>query len=367
MKKKVLSVILAMAMVMTFAAGCGSKEEAPAAEPEAQEEAETEEAEETAVSVEAVDQRRVFVTPEWVQSALEGNQAGYENLVVCQVGYMDTSAYDEAHVPGAIYVDSTEVEDAIGDAEHPYNLLTAEEIRDFALAHGITKDSKVVLYCGDISQASRQALGYLYIGVEDVKILDGGLDAWTAAGFETEAEATTLEAQTDFGCDVPANPQYVVSIADAKDRAANDENFKLVSIRSEAEFLGETSGYSYMDLAGEPEGAVWGKGPDTAFDVNGYKHEDGTALSLSELQSGLWADVDFTVDNDLAFFCGTGWRACVPFMIMYQEGYDNVSIYDGGWYEWIMNPEFPVQVGDPSSDECLHVTVKELEPGKAAK
>ena len=36
------------------------------------------------------------------------------------------------------------------------------------------------------------------------------------------------------------------------------DNFKLVSIRSEAEWLGETSGYSYIDRAGEPEGAIWG-------------------------------------------------------------------------------------------------------------
>ncbi|MBQ2584694.1 MAG: hypothetical protein II568_05910, partial [Erysipelotrichaceae bacterium] len=38
-------------------------------------------------------------------------------------------------------------------------------------------------------------------------------------------------------------------------------------IRTEGEWLGETSGYSYMDKAGEPEGAVWGRGGQTAADV----------------------------------------------------------------------------------------------------
>ena len=49
------------------------------------------------------------------------------------------------------------------------------------------------------------------------------------------------------------------------------------------------------------------------------------------------------------------------------NGYDNISVYDGGWYEWLMHDDYPVQVGDPASDECVHTTVGELPTGKAAK
>ena len=42
-------------------------------------------------------------------------------------------------------------------------------------------------------------------------------------------------------------------------------------------------------------------------------------------------------------------------------------MYDGGWYEWLMHDDYPVQVGDPASDECVHTTVGELPTGKAAK
>ena len=139
----------------------------------------------------------------------------------------------------------------------------------------------------------------------------------------------------------------------------NDDNFKLVSIRSEDEWLGKTSGYNYMDKAGEPEGAVWGKGAETAFDVAMFLNEDGTVKDLEGFKE-VWKDCDFTLDNHLAFYCGTGWRATVPFLVLYENGYTDISVYDGGWYEWLMHDDYPVQVGDPASADCKHVTVAEL-------
>ena len=53
--------------------------------------------------------------------------------------------------------------------------------------------------------------------------------------------------------------------------------------------------------------------------------------------------------------------------MLYENGYDNISVYDGGWYEWLMHDDYPVQVGDPASADCQHTTVGELPTGKAAK
>ena len=80
MKKKVLSVLLCVTMIGALVAGCGSKEN------------DTKESEEKKstiqdVKADAVEQRTVYVTPEWVMSALSGNQEGYEDIVVAEVGY----------------------------------------------------------------------------------------------------------------------------------------------------------------------------------------------------------------------------------------------------------------------------------------
>lgn len=367
MKKRVLSILLCTAMVAAMAVGCGSKKE------EAPEETQEETTEESSVEVDPVDQRRVYVTADWVKSVIDGNQPESENYVILEVSYGatadDSPSYNDGHIPGAIHASIMEVEDATGDEAGAYNLLAAEEIRDYVLSHGITKDTTVIMYAGDGDNAgvARQAYGYIYLGVENVKILNGNLDAWNTAGYDLETEANEGTAAEEFGVEVPAHPEYWVSIEDAKDRVENEENFKLVSIRAKEEWLGETSGYSYMDKAGEPKGAVWGKGCDTAFDVNGFCNDDGTVKELAEVLETEWADVEFTVDDQLAFYCGTGWRATVPFLIMYQEGYDNISVYDGGWYEWIMHDDYPVQVGDPAGDSVEYTTVGELPNDKAAK
>lgn len=234
------------------------------------------------------------------------------------------------------------------------------------LKHGITKDTKIVLYGADPAGVGRQAYAYLWAGVEDVKILNGGIDAWTGAGYDTEKDVNKGTAADDFGAEAPVHPEFWVSIEDAKDRVENDENFKLVSIRSEEEWLGKTSGYNYMDKAGEPKGAVWGKGAETAFDVAMFVNEDGTVKDLAGLEK-VWEGCDFTLDNHLSFYCGTGWRATVPFLVLYENGYDDISVYDGGWYEWLMHEDYPVQVGDPASNDCEYTTVGELPTGKAAE
>ncbi len=315
----------------------------------------------------AVDQRRVYVDAQWVKSVVDGSQPGYEDAVIAEVVYADAAdPTADGYIPGAIRVYDVDVEDAEGTKEAPYNLLDAKTVEANMLGHGITKDTKVILYGSDISGVGRVAYGMIWLGVEDVKILNGGLDAWKAAGYDTEADLASETAATDFGVETPAHPEYWVSMADAKDKLANDDNFKLVSIRAEDEWLGKTSGYSYIPKAGEPEGAVWGKGAQTAADVADFTNEDGTVKELAGLQE-VWADCDFTLDNHLSFYCGTGWRATVPFLVLYQEGYDNISVYDGGWYEWQMYDENPVQVGDPASADCQHVTVADLSDDKAAE
>ena len=374
MKKKFLSVLLSMTVVAALAAGCGSnsddadKEPQNTADEQNEEDAADDGAEETA-NVEPVEQRTVYVTPEWVKSVIDGNQSGYEDAVIAEVTYSgvldDSESYKKGHIPGAILVVDTEVEDAEGTEEKPYNLLTPEEVESNMLSHGITKDTKVILYGGDVSGVGRVAYAYLWAGVEDVKILNGGLNAWEKAGYELETDVNEGTKADSFGTTVPAHPEFWVSIEDAKDRLENDDNFKLVSIRSEEEWLGKSSGYNYIERGGEPEGAVWGKGAQTAVDVADFTESDGRIKDLEGFKK-VWEDCDFTLDNHLSFYCGTGWRATVPFLVLYENGYDDISVYDGGWYEWQMRPDYPVQVGDPASDDCEHTTVGELPTDKAA-
>lgn len=345
MNKKLVSLLLTAVLSLGVLTGCSSKEEAKEADTNTEK-----------VTAEAVDTKTVFVTPEWVQSVIDGNQKESENYVIGEVSwgtYKDSPSYTKGHIPGAIHINTDSVE------EGPvWNILSPEKIEQSMLENGITKDTTVILY-GDPSAAGRVAFTYLWAGVENVKMLNVGIEAWEKAGYKTETDVVEAKKAEDFGTKVPAHPEYCLSIEDTKEKL-KDENFKLVSIRSEDEFLGKTSGYAYINKAGEPEGAVWG------FDTDRYVNEDGTCINMEQMKK-LWNECDFSADNELSFYCGTGWRACVPWLICYENGMTNMTVFDGGWNEWQMDDSNPVQVGDPASDDCVHTTVGELSNDKAAK
>ena len=370
MIKKIFSLVLVLLLLLAVITGCVQKED-KTSEPAASEEAVATEAvaeeaatEEVAEEVAAVDIGKVFVSPEWVKSVIDGNQAESENYIVLEASWgsaSDSPNYNTGHIPGAVHVDIASIE-----GEPYWNLKTPEEVEKAMLDLGITKDTAVILYGPDPSGTARVAYAYIWAGVENVKILDGSLDAWTESAYGLETSENLPTPASEFGVEVPAHPEYWTSIEDAKKRVEEDDNFKLVSIRSYNEFIGDTSGYSYIDKAGEPKGAVWGKAGSDPYHMEDYTHEDGTYISMDEMKA-LWQGLDFTVDNHLSFYCGTGWRATIPFLIMYENGYQDVSVYDGGWYEWQMNDDLPVQIGDPNKEGIIYKTVGELSNDKAAK
>lgn len=308
---------------------------------------------------------RVYVSPQWAKDAIEGKIDGVKDPVVIEASWgpvADAKEYKEGHIKGAVHADINSIED-----EPYWNLRPADQVKSAILAAGVDADTPVIFYGSDMSGTSRIAFAYLWAGVKNVKIINGGYEAWKNAGFETETTVNEPKAKTDFKATVPVHPEYVLAIEDAyKNLESGDKNFKLVSIRSLAEFEGKTSGYSYIDKAGEPKGAVWGKAGSDPYHMEDYVHADNTVITLDEMKQ-LWSGLDFNIDNKLAFYCGTGWRATIPFLIMYENGFTNMQLYDGGWFQWTMNPDYPVQVGDPKSGNVQYTTVKELPNDKAWK
>jgi thiosulfate/3-mercaptopyruvate sulfurtransferase len=286
--------------------------------------------------VAAVGTEKIYVTPEWVQSVINGDQPQSGNYVIIECAWGEAGEeYLATHIPGAVHMNSDTIEE-----EEYWNIRSAEEIAQVMADYGITKDTTVITY-GPGSVSSRVAFVCFWAGVDEVHVLDGGLAAWTAAGLETEAgDIAPTATEKDFGVEIPARPQYLQSMPEEVVAAQQDDNYRLVSIRAGEEFVGETSGYSYIDRAGEPEGAVWG------HDEEDYYNADGTIKDFSEIEAML-AEWDVTANNNVAFYCGTGWRATVPFFICYENAWENVILYDGGWFVWQMEESLPVQTGDP--------------------
>jgi thiosulfate/3-mercaptopyruvate sulfurtransferase len=281
---------------------------------------------------------QVFVPAEWVKSVVDGNEAQSQTAVIVEASWGEAGDdYKKAHIPGALHLNTDLIEE-----DKYWNIRTGDEIAQVMADFGITKTTPVIVYGSD-SGADRFAFVCLWAGVDEVHVLDGGYAAWTAAGYPTSDAAETANAAPDFGATIPAHPEYVLAMPAEVIAAQADPNFRLVSIRSWDEFIGKTSGYDYIKRAGEPKGAVWG------HDEADYYDSDGLVKSLDSIVTDYWEEWDVGPDNDIAFYCGTGWRATVPWLLCYQNGWKNIKLYDGGWFVWQMDSENPVQTGDPRS------------------
>ncbi|WP_304353817.1 sulfurtransferase [Brachyspira innocens] len=289
----------------------------------------------SSVNADPVEKTRVYVNADWVKSVIDGNQPQSSNYVILEASWGDASTdYKKAHIPNALHINT----DLIEEPEY-WNVRTPKEIEQVMKDFGISKDTAVIVY-GEPSPAARVATTLLWAGVDEVHVLDGNLKAWTDMGYATSSNTEKAKPIDDVGVIVPAHPEYIISLPEQIIEKQKDPNFKLVSIRSWDEFTGKVSGYSYIERVGEPKGAVWGR---DEFD---YVDDNGKIISIDEAQK-IWNEWGVTKDNEISFYCGTGWRAAIPFLIAYQEGWTNVTLFDGGWYVWQMNPELPVQLGDP--------------------
>ena len=290
------------------------------------------------VNAAPVEKQRVYVTADWVKSVIDGNQSQSSNYVILEASWGEPSAdYKKAHIPGALHINTDLIEEP-----NYWNVRTPQEIEQVMKDFGISKDTAVIIY-GEPSPAARVAVTFLWAGVEEVHILDGNLKAWTDMGYAASNNDEKAAPIEDVGVKVPAHPEYIISLPEKIIEKQKDPNFKLVSIRSWDEFIGKISGYSYIEKVGEPKGAVWGR---DEFD---YVDDNGKVISIDEAQK-IWNEWGVTKDNEISFYCGTGWRAAIPFLIAYQEGWTNVTLFDGGWYVWQMNPELPIQLGDPRTN-----------------
>ena len=172
----------------------------------------------------------------------------------------------------------------------------------------------------------------LYSGVEDVRLLDGGCNAWLEAGYSLETEIRIPTPTSDFGITIPARPDYFIDFDEAAD-LIDDPEGELVSIRSRAENLGTTSGYSYIEQLGDIPGAVWANCGTDAYHMECYRNVDNTMKDFDEIASN-WKALGITPDKRIAFYCGTGWRASETFFYAYLMDWQRVAVYDGGWFEW---------------------------------
>ncbi|EMH4161343.1 sulfurtransferase [Pluralibacter gergoviae] len=291
-----------------------------------------------------------LVYPQWLHDLQQGKPvtaAPAGQWKVFEAGWGAPKRYLLSHIPGAGYIDTNDVE-----SEPLWNKVSDEKLKALLAKKGIRHDTTVILYGGDVYAAARVAQIMLYAGVKDVRLLDGGWKTWAAADLPVERGLPDDNTPApDFGAPIPGQPQLMLSTGQARG-LLHRRDASLVSIRSWPEFIGTTSGYSYIKPKGDIAGARWGHAGSDSTHMEDFHNPDGTMRSADDI-AAMWKAWHITPDQQVSFYCGTGWRAAETFMYARAMGWEHVSVYDGGWYEWNQDTKNPVSRGERGPDSTL--------------
>lgn len=264
-----------------------------------------------------------------------------KNIKIVEASWGEESeAYSKGHVPTSVHINTDTVE-----PPPQWMLASDEDLAKFANDYGFTKDDTVIVTGPDVMASYRVAVVLRYIGINDVRVLNGGNDAWTSAGYELETKSNKPVAGNDFGATIPANPDLIDTQAELKEML-KDSNNVLVDNRSWDEYIGKISGYSYHDKKGRIPGAVYGYAGTSATTLEDYRNIDNTMRNADEIKA-LWKDAGIDTNKHLMFMCGSGWRAAEVLTYANVMGFDNTSLYSDGWIGWSNDTSNPTETGEP--------------------
>ena len=216
--------------------------------------------------------------------------------------------YEQGHVPGAAFFDHQLFSDPNG--KYPFTRLPPQQLHKRIGNVGISPADQVVVYSADMLPCATRAWWLLkYAGVENVKLLNGGLKAWTEAGGNLETKASHYAA-TEFTGSV---------------------NHKMFADLPEVEAALEQADAEVTHTLYEQ---VYQQAhiPNSTNLPTGLLHTDDHKFKSTQELKNLLADQQqkSTVIN----YCGGGIAATVNAMAHLMIGNQNVSVYDGSMSEW---------------------------------
>jgi thiosulfate/3-mercaptopyruvate sulfurtransferase len=264
----------------------------------------------------------VLVTTEWVAQNLS---APNTRLVEVDV---DTSAYDQGHIPGAVGWNwQTQLQDNVRR-----DLIDRAALEALLGKSGIGNDTAILLYGDNNNWFAAYAFWQLkYYGHKDVRLINGGRKKWLEEKRPLSTEAAKV-VPTTYKASGP-DESIRAYRDDVRDVVEGKRKGQLVDVRSADEFTGKIIAPPGMTETAQRAGHI-----PTAANVPWAQAaaEDGTFKSADAL-AALYQGKGITgsgVDEVIAY-CRIGERSSHTwFVLKYLLGYDNVKNYDGSWTEW---------------------------------
>jgi thiosulfate/3-mercaptopyruvate sulfurtransferase len=278
--------------------------------------------------------KNVLVDAEWARAHIDDPNVRFVEVDV------DTAAYAEGHIPGAVAWNWTsQLSDGVRR-----DIVSREDLGKLLSDSGIGPETTIVLYGDNNNWFAAWAYWQLKLfGVEDVKILDGGRKLWLAQGLPTSADVPSYDPT---GIDLP--------LVDLSHRAfrqevldhINRDGAALIDVRSPGEYSGELLAPAALPQEGAQRG---GHVPGAAnIPWATAVREDGTFKDADELRE-LYAAKGITPDKDIIAYCRIGERSSHTWFVLHELlGFDRVRNYDGSWTEYGSLVGVPIEKAVPA-------------------
>lgn len=235
-------------------------------------------------------------------------------------------SYEAGHIPGAVFAD-LQGDLSAADSDLEFAMPSPARFADAMGALGVGDDSRVVLYDRNNSVWAARVWWMLrWIGFDRAALLDGGLEAWQAAGGALSTDPATPPSRT---LTVNLRPELIADQDEVR-AAIGDESVHLIDAMPVQHYRGEWAMY---DRPGHITGAV--NVPTTAlFD------ETGRFRPLDELDALFQGDRD----SRTITYCGGGIAASADAFALTRLGFTDVAVYDASLEEWAADPDNPMDV-----------------------
>ena len=243
-------------------------------------------------------------------------------------------AFAAGHIPGARQADMRE--DVSGpctgsNGRNPFP--TMERFCQRMRALGVNQTSEVVVYDdGPCNFACRLWFTFRYAGFANVRVLDGGLKAWQAAGGEMSDELPAYEA----GNMVASEPLERVFTIEEVLANQDDPQYALIDARGHGRYLGQN----------ETLDRIGGHIPGAMSRPSSENLADGVFKSPEVLKQEFEAVFARRPGMPIVNTCGSGVTACCNHLSMKMTGFEPLGVYIGSFSAWVSDPARPVSTAE---------------------